>query len=119
MVGIETSILAAVAGTSRPRQSLCGRIAVHAAVAPDRPALIDSSARLTYAQLEHESNQLAAHLLEMGAGPECCIGLLLERSPQFVVAALAALKTGAAYLPMDSATPEDRVASSSATPKCP
>jgi amino acid adenylation domain-containing protein len=100
-----------VAKTSRPLQSLCWHIASHAAVAPDRPAVIDSSARLTYAQLEHQSNQLAARLLEMGAGPECCIGLLLERSPRFVVAALAVLKTGAAYLPMDSATPEDRAAS--------
>lgn len=65
-----------VAETARPFQSLCGRITSHAAVAPDRLALIGSSVRLTYAQLEQESNQLAAHLLDMGAGRSvvsvCC-----------------------------------------------
>jgi amino acid adenylation domain-containing protein len=49
-------------------------------------------------------------LQEAGAGPERCIGLFLERTPAFVVAALAVLKTGAAYLPLDSSTPADRVA---------
>ena len=63
---------------------------------------------LTYAELECRADQLAAFLLEEGAGPESCIGLLLERSAEFVVAALAILKTGAAYLPLDASTPADR-----------
>jgi amino acid adenylation domain-containing protein len=65
---------------------------------------------LTYGELERQSNRLAAHLREAGAGPERCVGLFLERSPRFVVAALAVLKTGAAYLPLDPATPAERAA---------
>jgi amino acid adenylation domain-containing protein len=50
------------------------------------------------------------HLQAAGAAPECSVGLFLERSPQFVVAALAVLKSGAAYLPLDPSTPADRTA---------
>jgi amino acid adenylation domain-containing protein len=91
-----------------PAASLAARIASHAAVAPDRPAVADGTDRLTYADLECQANQLAAHLRDAGAGPECVVGLFLERSAQFVVAALAVLKTGAAYLPLDSSTPAER-----------
>src|SRR5437879_871818 len=94
----------------RPVSSICGRIASHAALAPDRPAVADGTTHLTYGDLERQSNQLAAHLREEGAGPERCVGLFLERSAQFVTAALAVLKTGAAYLPLDPSTPLDRVA---------
>ena len=64
----------------RPTASLCARIASHTASAPDWPAVVDGTGRLTFADLERQSNQLAAHLREAGAGPECCVGLFLERS---------------------------------------
>jgi amino acid adenylation domain-containing protein len=96
--------------TSRLPASVPARIASHAARAPDRTAVEDGAACLTYAELERQSNQLAAHLRESGVGPEACVGLLLERSTQFVVAALAVLKTRGAYLPLDSSTPADRAA---------
>src|SRR4051794_38059442 len=93
-----------------PAASLCGRVASHAAAAPEGLAVVDGTARLTYADLERQANQLAAHLAEAGAGPERCVGLFLERSAAFVVAALATLKAGAAYLPLDLSTPADRAA---------
>ena len=98
---------------SRPNQlgpSICHRIAVHAARNPNRAAIVQGSDSLGYADLDRQSDQIAAHLRERGAGSDCCIGLLLERSPRFVVAALAVLKTGAAYLPLDFATPPERLA---------
>ena len=57
-----------------------------------------------------DSNRLAAVMRKAGAGPEICVGILMERSAKFVVAALAILKTGAAYLPIDPATPSQRAA---------
>jgi amino acid adenylation domain-containing protein len=93
-----------------PVISICARIAAHAAAAPDAPAVSDGATRLTYAELEQRSRQLAAYLRESGAGPETCVGLLLDRSVDFVVSALAVLKSGAAYLPLDASTPADRAA---------
>jgi amino acid adenylation domain-containing protein len=92
----------------RPAASICARIASHAAVSPERVAVTDGTTSLDLADLEGQANQLAAYLREAGAGPECCVALLLERSTQFVVSALAVLKTGAAYLPLDPSTPADR-----------
>ncbi len=90
--------------------SIAARIAAYAAATPARTAISAGSTRLTFADLEEQSNRLAMRLVVAGAAPGCCVGLLLERSPQFVIAALAVLKTGAAYLPLDSSTPPDRVA---------
>ncbi|MEQ1911190.1 MAG: amino acid adenylation domain-containing protein, partial [Vicinamibacterales bacterium] len=99
-------------GSSHLRRaaSISARVAFHANATPDAVAILDGSTRLTYADLERRSNQLAAHLQEAGAGPECCIGVFLERSAQFVVSTLSVLKAGAAYLPIDSSTPPERVA---------
>src|SRR5690349_8107190 len=74
------------------------QIARRARAAPQQTAVADPGNRLTYGELERRSNHLAAYLLEAGAEPEMCIALLLERSCDFVVAALAVLKSGAAYL---------------------
>ena len=89
-------------------RSIPTRIASCAKTHPTQIAIVDGATRLSYDQLERQSNQLAAYLRELGAVPETCVGLFLERSADFVVAALAVLKTGAAYLPMDSSTPADR-----------
>ena len=94
----------------RRAASISARVAFQATATPDAIAIVDGSTRLTYADLDRQSNQLAEHLQEAGAGPECCIGVLLERSASYVVSTLAVLKTGAAYLPLDSSTPSDRVA---------
>ena len=49
---------------------------------------------ITYKQLDERSNQLARHLINLGVGTEDCVALLLDRSADFVVAALAVLKAG-------------------------
>ena len=85
-------------------------IAQQAARTPDAPAVTFRGESLTYAQLDARANRLANHLRALGAGPEARVGICLERSAQTAVAMLAALRTGAAYLPLDPAYPADRLA---------
>jgi amino acid adenylation domain-containing protein len=99
---------AEVAG--RPGTSLCSMVSAHAASRPDRPAVIDSNGRhLTFRELQRLSGGMAARLAADGVGPGSCVGIFLERSPEFVVAAYAVMRAGAAYLPLDIATPQDRL----------
>ncbi len=64
---------------------------------------------LTYAELNRRANRMAEHLVALGVGPERVAGILTRRSPQMVVAMLAVLKAGGAYLPLDPAYPEERL----------
>jgi amino acid adenylation domain-containing protein len=92
-------------------RSIHSRVSLQAAATPQYVAVADQDVQLTYEQLERESSRLAVRLREAGAGPERTVALLLPRSTQFVVAALAVLKSGAAYVPLDPATPADRLKS--------
>ncbi|MDV7231393.1 non-ribosomal peptide synthetase, partial [Mycolicibacterium fortuitum] len=64
---------------------------------------------LSYRELDEASNRLAHLLAEYGAGPGECVGLMMGRSADAVVAILGVLKSGAAYLPIDPAHPDARV----------
>ncbi|ORB33061.1 non-ribosomal peptide synthetase, partial [Mycolicibacterium porcinum] len=64
---------------------------------------------LSYRELDEASNRLARLLIDRGAGPGACVGLLAGRSADAVVAILGVLKSGAAYLPIDPAVPDARV----------
>ena len=64
---------------------------------------------MTYREVDEAANRLAHWLVGKGVGPGRCVALLLERSAQAVVAIVAALKTGAAYLPIDAGLPEARI----------
>ncbi len=66
--------------------------------------------QLTYAELDARSNQLAHHLRRLGVCSETLVGICLERSVELVVALLAVLKAGAAYVPLDPAYPRQRLA---------
>jgi amino acid adenylation domain-containing protein len=77
---------------------------------PQHPALAFEGERLTYAELDRRAGQLAAELQRLGAAPDVRIGLLVERSASLVVALLGILKSGAAYVPVDTAYPSERVA---------
>ncbi|MDH6704906.1 amino acid adenylation domain-containing protein [Kitasatospora sp. MAA19] len=89
-----------------------------AAADPDHPAVVapdgvpagEETPRLSYAALNERANRLAHLLLERGVGPGDVVALALPRSPQLVVALLAVLKTGAAYLPVDPQYPAERIA---------
>ncbi|HVS37748.1 MAG TPA: amino acid adenylation domain-containing protein, partial [Gemmataceae bacterium] len=77
---------------------------------PDAPAVVFESQVLTYRELNERANRLAHHLRRLGAGPEALVGVCLERSADLVVSLLAALKSGAAYIPLDPTYPRDRLA---------
>ncbi|MEW5929719.1 MAG: amino acid adenylation domain-containing protein, partial [Gemmatimonadota bacterium] len=84
--------------------------AERARLAPEAPAVRFGSERLTYAGLDAASNRLAHALRRRGAGPESRVGICLERGIDMVVAVLAVLKAGAAYLPLDPRDPAERLA---------
>jgi amino acid adenylation domain-containing protein len=98
--------------TRRDRQvfSITRLVAEHAASSPDSLAVQSGGESLSYAELDRCSNRLAEHLKSLGAGPDALVGIFLERSLDSVVASLAVLKAGAAYLPLDPGSPRDRLA---------
>ncbi|MEU4985664.1 amino acid adenylation domain-containing protein [Streptomyces sp. NPDC021969] len=75
----------------------------------DAVAVIGADERLTHGELHERANRLARLLLDRGAGPESVVGLLLPRGAGAVVAMLAVLKTGAAYLPLAPDHPAERL----------
>lgn len=76
---------------------------------PDNEAVVDGNDRLTYAQLDERSNQLAHRLRAAGVGADSVVGVLLPRSVDAVVAVLGILKAGGAYLPLDPELPRRRL----------
>ena len=81
-----------------------------AAERADAVAVVFGEERLTYAGLDARANRLARLLRRHGAGPGSRVGIALDRSAEMVVAVLAALKAGAAYVPLDPSYPAERLA---------
>jgi amino acid adenylation domain-containing protein len=75
---------------------------------PEATALVTSTARLTYSELNAAADRLAGHLLGLGIGPEMPVAVCLDRSADLVIALFAILKAGGAYVPIDPAYPEER-----------
>ncbi|NHR03870.1 amino acid adenylation domain-containing protein [Chromobacterium haemolyticum] len=95
-------------------------IEASAAAAPEATALSDERRSLSYGELNRRANQLARRLIALGVGPEDIVAIALPRSADTVVAMLAALKAGAAYLPLDLDYPPARLAFmlQDAVPRC-
>jgi amino acid adenylation domain-containing protein len=79
-----------------------------AETSPNATALSHGSARITYAELDVRSNQLAGFLRSLGVGPDAPVAVCLERSFDYAIAALAVWKAGGAYLPLDPQGPVER-----------
>ncbi|WP_327351861.1 non-ribosomal peptide synthetase [Streptomyces sp. NBC_01304] len=75
-----------------------------------RTALRFEGREVGYAELHRRANRLAHRLRELGVGPDTVVGVRLDRSVELMVALLAVLKAGGAYLPLDTGYPEDRLA---------
>ena len=76
---------------------------------PENTALTCGEVAFTYAQLNGRANRLARLLIEHGVGPEAFVALALPRSAEMLVAVLAVLKAGGAYLPIDPEYPVERI----------
>ncbi|MEU8953445.1 amino acid adenylation domain-containing protein [Streptomyces sp. NPDC048518] len=78
---------------------------------PDAPAVeLHGGVTYSYGELNEQAGKLARYLVSRGIGPGRVVGLSLPRSAEVVVAVLGVLKTGAAFLPLDSAYPVERLA---------
>src|SRR6266700_2019943 len=75
---------------------------------PDKTAVIYGDSVLTYRDLNERANQLAWKLKSLNAGPNVLVGIAVERSLEIVVGLLGIMKSGAAYVPVDPAYPQER-----------
>lgn len=80
-----------------------------AARTPGALAVADENQHWSYEELDRRSNQLAHRLRALGIGPESQVAVLLNRSCDFVLAMLAVMKAGAAYVPLDPQHPSERI----------
>ncbi|HEY9417978.1 MAG TPA: amino acid adenylation domain-containing protein, partial [Pseudonocardia sp.] len=76
---------------------------------PDQTAVVFGEVELSYAELDARANRVAGRLVQLGVRPEDRVGLLMNRSVDSVIAVLAAVKTGACYVPVDLRAPLERV----------
>ncbi|WBQ08271.1 non-ribosomal peptide synthetase [Kribbella sp. CA-293567] len=87
-----------------------GLVEQQVARTPSSVAVFDHGETLTYAELNSAANRLAWHLRGLGVGPDSVVGVHLDRSSSLVIAALAVLKAGGVYLPLDPDYPPARLA---------
>ncbi|XOK62239.1 non-ribosomal peptide synthetase [Paenibacillus elgii] len=85
------------------------RFARQAALTPERTAVMFRNNRLTYRELNERANRLARRLRRERIGPSTVVGIYMERSSDMMVAIMAVLKAGGAYLPLDPDYPEERI----------
>ncbi|WP_413810989.1 non-ribosomal peptide synthetase [Streptomyces sp. OE57] len=122
--GLRLSQLPLLRPAERERLLRCGRgpalprggpgraeevFARQAAATPSATAVEQGGARLTYRELDERSDRLAAVLRGHGVSEERLVGLMADRTPDFVTAVLAVWKAGGAYLPLDPELPADRI----------
>jgi amino acid adenylation domain-containing protein len=76
---------------------------------PDATAVVCEEQRLTYRELNSRANRLGHYLRNRGAGPGSLVGICMQRSAEMLLSVLAALKAGAAYVPLDPEYPRGRL----------
>ncbi|MGF1473572.1 MAG: amino acid adenylation domain-containing protein [Rubrobacteraceae bacterium] len=76
---------------------------------PRAPAVVDPRGSLTYEELNRRADLLAAHLRDRGIGPDEVVGVYLDKCVEYVVACLAAMKAGGAFLPLEMAYPKSMI----------
>ena len=91
-----------------PERALHLLVADRAAEDGDRPAVVDGDTVWTRAELDRRANRLAHHLRSLGVGPETVVAVSLPRGAELVLAQLAVLRAGGAYVPIDADQPAER-----------
>jgi amino acid adenylation domain-containing protein len=107
------ALLAQAAGAmvdvAQPTQTLPDLFGEQVLRHPDAVAVVVESQRLSYAELDARANQMARVLIDKGVGPDQLVAIMLDRSPEMIVALLAIVKAGGAYLPLDPDYPAARL----------
>ena len=85
------------------------RFAARAAEKPERVAAVSGERQVSYGEINERCDRLAAHLSQLGVGPETRVGLCVDRSPELLVGMMAVLKAGGAFVPLDPDHPRDRL----------
>jgi amino acid adenylation domain-containing protein len=99
----------AARSASSPLEPVHSTVEAHARRAPQAVAVTDQDGFLTYAELDRSADLLAAELRALGAAPGARVAVYMNRHRQVIIALLATLKTGAAYVPLDPSYPADRI----------
>src|SRR5215213_4860732 len=92
-----------------------GNLAIHSFVeaqverTPEAVAIVGSNGPLTYRELNEAANELAHHLISLGAGPEISVGVCMNRGADLMTALLGILKSGGVYVPLNPSFPKDRL----------
>jgi amino acid adenylation domain-containing protein len=89
--------------------TVCDLFHKQAEASPDAIAITWNDRKITFRELDHYSDCLAAELQELGAGPERLVAIHMDRSPFLLTALLGILKTGAAFVPLDRSSPSGRL----------
>jgi mycobactin peptide synthetase MbtE len=92
-----------------PATTLTALVGEQAARTPDATAVVYEGRHYSYREINEEANRLAHWLIGQGIGTEDRVAVLLDKSPDLVIAALGIVKAGAVYLPIDPTYPEDRL----------
>lgn len=95
--------------TPIPATTMHGLVEEQVRRTPNEIAVEFEGRAWTYAELDREAERLAGHLRQAGAGPGRLVAICLDRSEYLLASLLGVLKTGAAYLPLDPATPNARI----------
>ncbi|AKM41078.1 amino acid adenylation protein [Burkholderia contaminans] len=98
------------ATATEPFVPVHARIAAHAHARPDARGVADIDRALTRGEVDARAARLARHLVAAGVRPEMRVGVALQRSVDLLVALIAVLKSGAAFVPLDPAHPRERLA---------
>ena len=97
-------------GTRYPRdQTIGGLFAEQAALTPKAVAVVCGSKQLTYRELDERTTRLAGRLVKNGVGPDVLVAVCLERSIELIVALVAIIKAGGAYVSLDPTYPLERL----------
>ncbi|HEY1022009.1 MAG TPA: AMP-binding protein, partial [Flavisolibacter sp.] len=90
-------------------ETILGIFKAHATSYPDAIALVFENEKLSYAELDRRSTQVATALTSLGIKPGTQIPIFLERGTAFMIGLLGILKTGCAYVPIDPEIPTERL----------